>query len=109
MSSSRNFWRLLGFLRPFMGRVILSIILSAMTVFSAVGLMMTSAWMISTAGLHVGIEALGVAPTGVRFFGISRAVSRYAERLVSHDVTFRLLATIRSWFYEHIEPLAPAK
>jgi thiol reductant ABC exporter CydC subunit len=46
---------------------------------------------------------------GVRFFGILRGIARYLERLVSHNVTFRLLARLRVWFYEKIEPLAPAR
>ena len=45
----------------------------------------------------------------MRFFGISRAVFRYTERLVSHNVTFRLLARLRVWFYKKLEPLAPAR
>jgi len=35
-------------------------------------------------------------------------VFRYLERYVSHDLNFRLLARIRVWLYQHIEPLAPA-
>ena len=31
------------------------------------------------------------------------------ERLESHNVTFRLLARLRLWFYTAIEPLAPAR
>ena len=46
---------------------------------------------------------------GVRFFGIARAVFRYLERLVSHNITFRLLSRLRVWFYEKLEPLAPAR
>ena len=46
---------------------------------------------------------------GVRFFGITRGIFRYLERLVSHNVTFRLLARLRVWFYEKLEPLAPAR
>jgi len=45
---------------------------------------------------------------GVRFFGLSRGVFRYLERLASHAVNFRLLARLRVWFYQHIEPLSPA-
>jgi ATP-binding cassette subfamily C protein CydC len=44
----------------------------------------------------------------VRFFGISRAILRYLERLVSHSVNFRHLAGLRVWFFRKIEPLAPA-
>ncbi len=38
-----------------------------------------------------------------------RGVFRYLERLASHQVTFRVLAAIRVWFYAAIEPLAPAR
>src|SRR5260221_12389497 len=41
--------------------------------------------------------------------GFARAVSRYTERLVAHDVTFRLLAQLRIWVYSRLEPLAPAR
>ena len=69
----------------------------------------TSAWLISTAALHPSVADLGVSVVGVRFFGITRGIARYFERLVSHDVTFRLLARLRTWFYEKLEPLAPAR
>ena len=69
----------------------------------------TSAWLISTAALHPSVADLGVAVVGVRFFGITRGIFRYLERLVSHDVTFRLLSRLRVWFYEKLEPLAPAR
>ena len=69
----------------------------------------TSAWLISTAALHPSVAALSVAVVGVRFFGITRGIFRYLERLVSHDVTFRLLSRLRVWFYEKLEPLAPAR
>ena len=44
----------------------------------------------------------------MRAFALGRAVFRYLERLVSHDVAFRLLARLRVRFYAHLEPLAPA-
>jgi ATP-binding cassette subfamily C protein CydCD len=101
--------RLLSFLRGSWGWVALSVLLGALTIGSNVSLMGTSAWLISTAALHPSIAALEVAIVGVRFFGISRAVFRYTERLVSHNVTFRLLAQLRVWFYKKLEPLAPAR
>jgi thiol reductant ABC exporter CydC subunit len=60
------------------------------------------------AALHPSIADLNLAIVGVRFFGLLRGVARYTERLTSHDVTFRLLARLRTWFYERLEPLAPA-
>ncbi|MEN8176415.1 MAG: thiol reductant ABC exporter subunit CydC, partial [Pseudomonadota bacterium] len=45
---------------------------------------------------------------GIRALAISRTLGRYFERLVSHEATFRILAGLRVWFYNHLEPLAPA-
>jgi ATP-binding cassette subfamily C protein CydCD len=101
--------RLLNLLFPFWGRILLSILLGFATIASGVGLMATAAYIISAAALHPSIAELQVAIVGVRFFGLSRGVFRYLERLVSHDVTFRLLARWRVWFYQALEPLAPSR
>lgn len=101
--------RLLSFLNGSWNWVALSVLLGTLTIGANVSLMGTSAWLISTAALHPSVAELQVAIVGVRFFGISRGVLRYAERLVSHDVTFRLLSRLRLWFYEKLEPLAPAR
>ena len=101
--------RLFSFLQGSWSLVGLSALLGAFTIGASVALMGTSAWLISTAALHPSIADLGVSIVGVRFFGISRGVFRYLERLVSHNVTFRLLARLRTWFYEKLEPLAPAR
>lgn len=101
--------RLLGFLAPFKGLVALSVLAGAATVLSSVGLMATSAYIISAAALQPSIAELQVAIVGVRFFGISRGLLRYLERYLSHQVTFRLLTNLRVWFYQALEPLAPAR
>jgi ATP-binding cassette, subfamily C, bacterial CydC len=100
--------RLLRFLLPYWKWVGLSVLLGVATVASGIGLMGTSAFLIARAALHPSITVLQVAIVGVRFFGISRGVFRYLERLTSHEVTFSLLSKIRVWFYRGIEPLAPA-
>ncbi len=102
-------WRLLSFLNGSWNWVALSVLLSTLTIGSSVALIGTSSWLISTAALHPSVADLGVSVVGVRFFGISRGLFRYLERLVSHNVTFRLLARLRVWFYESLEPLAPAR
>jgi len=101
--------RLLKFLNGSWNWVALSVLLSTLTIGSSIALIGTSAWLISTAALHPSIADLGVSVVGVRFFGITRGIFRYLERLVSHNVTFRLLARLRVWFYEKLEPLAPAR
>ncbi len=90
-------------------RIALSVLLGFATVASGIGLMTTSAYIISAAALQPSIAALQVAIVGVRFFGISRGIFRYLERLVTHDVTFRILAELRVWLYGALEPLAPAR
>lgn len=103
------FRRLLVLAWPFRTQMGVAALLGLATVSSSIGLLATSAYLISAAALHPSIAELQVAIVGVRFFGISRGVFRYLERLVSHSVTFRLLAHIRVWFYQALEPLAPAR
>lgn len=101
--------RLLAFVIPSWRWVLAATALGALTVGAGIGLLATSAYLISVAALHPSIAELQVAIVGVRFFGISRGVFRYLERLTSHSVTFRLLGRMRVWFYRAIEPLAPAR
>ncbi|MFN3762305.1 MAG: thiol reductant ABC exporter subunit CydD, partial [Anaerolineae bacterium] len=100
--------RLLGFLQGYEPRIALSVLLGALTVGASVSLLGTSAWLIAKAALRPPLGSLYVAIVGVRFFGIARAAFRYAERLVSHDVTFRVLARLRVWLYRRLEPRFPA-
>jgi ATP-binding cassette subfamily C protein CydC len=104
-----TFCRLLKLAAPFKGRIALAALLGFATVGSGIGLMAASAYIIAKAALQPSIAELQVAIVGVRFFGIARGVFRYLERLVSHDVNFRLLARLRVWFYTALEPLAPAR
>jgi thiol reductant ABC exporter CydC subunit len=101
--------RLLSFLYPFTGYIILSILLGIATIGSGVGLMATSAYIISAAALRPSIAVLQVPIVAVRFFGITRGVFRYLERLTSHQVTLRVVNHLRVWFYQNLEPLAPAR
>lgn len=106
---SGSFTRLLKIALSYKSWMALAALLGFLTVGSGIGLMMTSAYIIAKAALHPSIAELQVAIVGVRFFGIARGVFRYLERYVSHEVTFRLLARFRVWFYKALEPLAPAR
>lgn len=101
--------RLLTLMRPFWRGMLLATVLGALTILSSVGLMATSAWLISKSALRPSIADLGVSVVLVRFLGISRGVFRYLERLVAHDTTFRILARLRVILYSALEPLAPAR
>ncbi|HSB66122.1 MAG TPA: thiol reductant ABC exporter subunit CydD, partial [Anaerolineales bacterium] len=101
--------RLVSLISPYAGRILLSVFLGFATIASGIGLMAIAAFIISAAALHPSIAELQVAIVGVRFFGLTRGVFRYLERLVSHDTTLRLLAGWRTWFYQALEPLAPGR
>ena len=79
------------------------------TIGSSIGLMASAAYIVATAALHPPLAALQVAIVGVRFFGIARGGFRYLERTLAHQVTLRLLARLRVWFYRGLEPLSPAR
>ena len=94
--------------RPLRGRLALALFLGALALLSAIGLMAVSGWLISRASQQPPVLHLMVAVTATRAFGIGRAVFRYAERLVSHDAVFRVLADLRVTVYRRLERLAPA-
>lgn len=102
-------WRLLGFMKPLRGWILISTMTGFSTVAAGVGLLGTSAYLIASAAFHPSIAELSVAVVGVRFLGISRGVFRYLDRLVSHHVNFRLLSILRIWFYDCLKLLAPAR
>ncbi|MBE1532410.1 thiol reductant ABC exporter subunit CydC [Actinomadura algeriensis] len=99
--------RLIGLSRPVRGRLAVAVVFGVLALGSGVALMGTSAWLISRAAQHPPVLMLMVAIVAVRAFGIGRGVFRYAERLVGHDATFRILADLRARVYERLERLAP--
>ncbi len=102
-------WRLWRQMQPLFKWMALATLLGVLTIACGVGLLALSGYLISQAALHPPLATLAVAMLGVRVFGVLRGVFRYFERLFSHDVTFRLLARFRTWFYSKLEPLAPAR
>jgi thiol reductant ABC exporter CydD subunit len=85
---------LLRLLAPFKWQVLLSIIFGWATVISGIGLLATSAFLISVAALQPSIAVLQVPIVGVRFFGLARGIFRYMERYVSHTRHLPLYGTL---------------
>jgi ATP-binding cassette subfamily C protein CydC len=100
--------RLVRLGRPVAGRLLSALALGVATLSCSIGLMATSAWLIARAAQHPVILELQVAIVGVRAFGLFRGVFRYAERLVAHDATLRLLAGLRVRLFSALVPLVPA-
>ncbi|WP_316858505.1 thiol reductant ABC exporter subunit CydC [uncultured Cohaesibacter sp.] len=103
--------KLLRLMRPWTGWIFLGVLLSLITALANVTLMAISGWFIAAMALAglAGVTMNYFTPAAViRAMAITRTVGRYAERLVTHEATLRLVASLRRWFYDKMEPLAPA-
>ncbi len=104
--------RLLRLFRPYALWMLAGIGLSIVVILANVGLLALSGWFIAAmalSGLTGQLIEYFTPAAGIRALAILRTGGRYAERLVTHEATLRLLAALRVWFYEHLEPLAPAR
>jgi thiol reductant ABC exporter CydC subunit len=82
--------------------MIIAYFLSAFSYLAGIGLNITSGWLITMASFMPPVLTLSVAVVMVRFFGISRSVTRYLERIISHKSVFNKLAKLRSNLYRRI-------
>ena len=89
----------------------------ALTIFLLLLTLLAGTALLGLAGHFLTAAALaGVTAMGFNFFGPSagiraltfvRILSRYAEKLVGHDVTLRLARDLRMDFFRSVLPLAP--
>ncbi|MDP1574717.1 MAG: thiol reductant ABC exporter subunit CydC [Coxiellaceae bacterium] len=95
--------------------VLLGLFLSITVAISSVALLGLSGWFIAAsafAGLLPATASLFnyfLPAAMIRFLALLRIGSRYADRVINHDLTFQILANLRVWFYEKLIPLSPAK
>jgi ATP-binding cassette, subfamily C, bacterial CydC len=104
----RSLLRLLRLARPFRATLLLSVLAGAAATGCGVALLAVSGFLLARASEHPSIVAISLAVVAVRAFSVGRGVSRYVERLASHDVAFRVLADVRVAIYRRVERLAPA-
>ena len=74
--------------------------LAAFAFIAGSALTISSGWLITMASQQPPILTLSVSIVAVRFFGISRSVARYLERIFSHEAVFRRLTSIRVALFE---------
>lgn len=106
-------WRwLFGLSRPYLGWMAAGVLLATVVILANVALLAVSGWFITAmaiSGLTAAVINYFTPAAAIRGLAITRTVGRYLERLITHEATFRLLAGLRQWFFEHLEPLAPAR
>ena len=90
------------------GRLALAVLAGVLAAACALGLLATSAWLISRAAQQPPVVALSLAVVAVRAFAVGRAGLRYVERLASHDAALRTLSDVRIATYQRLERLAPS-
>ncbi|WP_119344408.1 thiol reductant ABC exporter subunit CydC [Facilibium subflavum] len=109
---------LLPFIRLFLKQfkwMVFGTFLSFVAVIASIGLLSLSGWFISATG-YVATVTILVAQqfnyfypaAGVRAFSVLRIISRYGERVFTHEATFKILTDVRVWVYAKLTPLAPA-
>lgn len=87
---------------------LLGILLALITALSGIALLTVSGWFISAtalAGVTVaGAQAFNYFAPGmvIRGLSISRTLGRYAERIVTHEATFRVISSLRAEMFETI-------
>ena len=94
-------------LRPRLPRLLLAVVLGALSLGSALALAGISAWLITRAWQMPPVLDLTVAVVAVRALGISRGVLGYCQRLASHDTALRAAADTRERLYRRLAD-APA-
>lgn len=99
--------RLLALYRPYWGWLALGSGMALVTVLANVALMGLSGWFITAMGI-AGVSGAALnyfTPAAlIRACALLRTGGRYAERVVTHEATFRLIARLRVWFFRRIEP-----
>lgn len=92
-------------------RMSLGMVLAIVTLLASIGLLTLSGWFLAASAL-AGLAGLVtfnymLPAAGVRGAAIIRTAGRYAERLVSHDATFRVLSHLRVFTFSRLLPLSP--
>ena len=113
----KDLWFFLKLFKPHSLWLVGGIILSLLTALASIALLTLSGWFISASAI-AGLAALDgnalafnfmLPAAQIRALAITRTLGRYGERLVTHEATFRVLAGIRSWFFQQLIPLVPGR
>jgi len=86
-----------------------AVVLSVLSQLSATALLAVSAWLLSRAAEHPAASALTLGAVAVRTLSLTRALSRYGERLASHDAALRRTADLRVAAYSALRRQPPSR
>lgn len=104
----RELWPFLRDLRAEAPRLAIGTTLLITSLLAAIGLLGLAGWFIAAtavAGLTGAFIDIYRPSAGIRFFALTRTLSRYAERLIHHDAVLRTLARLRGWLFAALAPI----
>ncbi|OOR99262.1 cysteine/glutathione ABC transporter ATP-binding protein/permease CydC [Haemophilus paracuniculus] len=105
----RSLFPFLTLYRTHFGRLLLGMVLAITGLTASIGLLSLSGWFLTASFLAGSIFVFNFfyPSSGVRGLAILRTIARYFERLVTHDATFRVLASLRVAVFKKLIPLSP--
>ncbi|OGT42832.1 MAG: thiol reductant ABC exporter subunit CydC [Gammaproteobacteria bacterium RIFCSPHIGHO2_12_FULL_40_19] len=109
-----SLWFFIKKLSTYRLQLCVSLALSLALAVSSIALLTLSGWFISAAAFAGLAATTAIAfnyfiPAAViRLLAFIRILSRYQDRVTSHDFTLKILSTLRVWFYQQLIPLTPA-
>lgn len=84
--------------------VLLAMIAGTISGLTAVALFAQSGFLISKAALMPPFYIILILTAFLKLFGVAKSASKYAERFISHRVTFRFLSAVRMRFFKQLVP-----
>ena len=101
MSAARDLARILGLWRPRGGWLVLGAVVACASALAGLALLALAGQGVA-AGLATGTLAGAGSLLLLRPLILARPLLRWAERMTTHEATFRALADTRSWFFRRL-------
>lgn len=86
--------------------VLLALLAGTISGLTAVALFAQSGLLISKAALMPPFYIILILTAFLKLFGVSKSASKYAERFISHRVTFKFISVVRMKFFKKLLPQA---
>ncbi len=100
--------RLLGVARPVVAPLGLSVVCRMVELLLGVGLFAAGGWALMTRAAGEPTWTIGATVAVLVAMSLLKGLFRYLEQFSGHWVAFRSLALLRGYFFDRLEPQAPA-
>jgi ABC-type multidrug transport system fused ATPase/permease subunit len=98
----RTFVRLLGFLRPYKGSLLVSTILAVLSQAAAIAIVLLVGWTIDGIDQQRGTDDLYLAVVAISLMGVVKAALMYGRRIISGRQALGIEKDMREGLYAHL-------